>query len=80
MSNKIFSVVLSAYMGGLCANIAKNKKKVRNTQAGGRKSIDQWEVALAFANSCRDEFEEPAASPQDIEDRANRVLELLAKR
>jgi hypothetical protein len=80
VSNKIFGVVLSAYMDGLCANIAKSKKKVGNTQAGSHKSIDQWEVALVFANNCRDKFEEPVASHQDIEDRANRALELLTKR
>ena len=60
----------------------KRQKNARNNQAGAshRKSIDQWEVALAFAKDCRDKFEEPAASHQGIEDRANRALELLIKR
>jgi hypothetical protein len=49
-------------------------------RTGGRKSTDRWEAALGLAEHCVDEFNEPVASLQDIEARANGALELLAKR
>ncbi|KAF8239902.1 hypothetical protein L208DRAFT_1235683 [Tricholoma matsutake] len=93
VSNKIFGVVLSAYMDGLRASITKSKDRVkrnnvRNPSAlssegkntGGRKkSTDRWEAALALAESCRNKFEEPVASHQDIEDRANEALGFLTQ-
>ncbi|KAF8239885.1 hypothetical protein L208DRAFT_1560090, partial [Tricholoma matsutake] len=95
VSNKIFGVVLSAYMDGLRASITKSKDRVkrnnvRNPSApleltsegkntGGRKLTDWWEAALALAQSCRNKFEEPVASHQDIEDRANEALGLLTQ-
>jgi hypothetical protein len=46
---------------------------------GGNRPIG-WEVALQFAQQCRDKFEESVKTVDDIERNSNAALELLAKR
>jgi len=89
VSNKIFGVILSAYVDGLRASITQSKDRAKSINpseltSGGKdisnhKSTDQWEAALALAESCRFKFEEPVSSHQDIEDRANKALGLLTQ-
>jgi len=44
-----------------------------------RKSAHCWEVALQFAQQCRDKFNEPVATIDDIEVNSTTALELLAR-
>jgi len=92
VSNKIFGVVLSAYIESLRANITMNQEREKHNKqnlselnsgwknTGGRKSTDQWKSALALAEECCVKFKEPSASPLDIEEKANEALSLLTKR
>ncbi|KIM71992.1 hypothetical protein PILCRDRAFT_16541 [Piloderma croceum F 1598] len=89
VSNKIFGVVLSAYMESLRANITMSKDRAKHNKPSeltgewkntrGRKSTDQWESALALAEDCCAKFNEPPASLLDIEGKANEELSLLTK-
>ncbi|KAM6499857.1 hypothetical protein JOM56_005365 [Amanita muscaria] len=104
--NKIFGVILTAYIDGLEATKSKSiesKNKMNLSSPGsaplqqllgvpepgpsqsytrnsGRKSTDCWEVALQLAQQCRDRFNEPVETVDDIERNSNAALELLAKR
>jgi hypothetical protein len=62
------------------SSLGQQNTPTSSLNTGGRKSIDQWEAALALAESCCVKFEEPVASHQDIEDRANKALGLLTQR
>jgi len=90
VSNKIFGVVLSAYMDGLRAIISRSKDRAKcndkpseltgeEKKPSGRKSTDQWEAALTLAQGCVEKFREPVATLRDIENRGNAALELLTK-
>jgi len=90
VANKIFGVILSAYMDGLRAIIKRSQDRAKRNDkpseltgeeknGSGRKSTDQRDAALWLAKSCVEKFQDPVASFQDIEGRANGALELLTK-
>lgn len=108
VGNKIFSVILTAYIDGLEATMLKSigrkekgdvsspgstplqRMRARkapsepgppqsHTRDRGRKSTDRWEAALQLAQQCRDKFEEPVETIDDIERNSTAALELLAK-
>ena len=47
---------------------------------GGRKSTDNWESALRYAQACCEKFNEPVTSIEDIEKNGNDALTLLFHR
>jgi len=63
VADKIFSIILTAYVDGLSAII----------KISTRQSTGQWERALLFANRCVQKFESHAASlEEDVEEREMR--------
>ncbi|KAF5384070.1 hypothetical protein D9615_003421 [Tricholomella constricta] len=79
VSNKIFSVVLAAYIDGLEASLLKSKE--RTSQANIRRgwiSTDKWETALQLAEQCCRKFNEPVDTIEEMEERSTAALELLA--
>ncbi|KAF8238935.1 hypothetical protein L208DRAFT_1386758 [Tricholoma matsutake] len=108
VSDKIFGLILSAYMDGLCATLEKSRDRAKNNdflligslpeemrkgssgrelpskltakgRNGGRKSTDNWEAALRFAQACCEKFSEPVTSLEDIEKNGNDALTLLSQ-
>jgi len=106
VSDKIFGLILSAYMDGLRATIEKSRDRAKNNdfsligsspeemrkgkpssgleltgkgRNGGRKSTDNWETALEFAQACCETFSEPVTSLEDIEKNGNDALTLLVQ-
>ncbi|KIK08823.1 hypothetical protein K443DRAFT_671881 [Laccaria amethystina LaAM-08-1] len=98
VTNKVFTVILFAYMEGLAASVKKSRERpaapptgsspaqrmVRNhindnTRSGPRKSTEQWEVALAFANQCLNKFLEPVRTIEDVERQSCEAIGLLTK-
>lgn len=99
--NKIFGVILTAYIDGLEATKSKSiERKIKGDLSSpgsaplqqllralpepgvcsnGRTSTNCWEVALQLAQQCRDRFNEPVETVDDIERNSNAALELLAK-
>ena len=51
-----------------------------HTRDRGWTSTDHWAAALQLAQQCRDKFEEPVETIDDIERNSTAALELLAKR
>jgi hypothetical protein len=50
------------------------------TRSGPRKSTEQWELALAFANQCLNKFLEPVRTIEDVERQSCEAIGLLTKR
>ena len=71
MTNKVFGVILSAFMEGLGACCE---------WPPGSKSTEQLEVALDIAKQCLSKFKEPVNSIEDAEKKSCEAIRLLTKR
>ncbi|KAF8914293.1 hypothetical protein CPB84DRAFT_1841022 [Gymnopilus junonius] len=78
VANKIFGIILTAYMDGLRASI--NNRTGKNTLYPSQSrlpvslQVNSLEAALTLAESCCAKFEEPAVNFQELEDKADDAL------
>ncbi|KAI0286179.1 hypothetical protein BC826DRAFT_918404 [Russula brevipes] len=91
LTNKIFGLVLFAFIDGLRAILEKSKQRATRGDVRGfaleqsakekraRKSTEGWELALRTAEECRLKFMETVTTIEDMEVRSTEALDLLTK-
>jgi hypothetical protein len=84
VTNKVFSIILSAYVEGLAASIKASCEGLPAlSQTSGLstyKSIEQLDVVLDFAKQCLFRFKEPVDNMENVEKKSCEAIELLTKR
>ncbi|KDR77891.1 hypothetical protein GALMADRAFT_138062 [Galerina marginata CBS 339.88] len=71
--NKIFGLVLTAYIGGLRTIVGWDERGDHGNRAR------PWKTALRLAEACRTKFEEPVTDLAEMEQRGIEALENLTK-
>ncbi|KAN0121385.1 hypothetical protein V8E52_003281 [Russula decolorans] len=83
VTNKVFSIILSAYVEGLAASIKASCEGLPAlSQTSGLstyKSIEQLDVVLDFAKQCLFRFKEPVDNMENVEKKSCEAIELLTK-
>ncbi|KAF8337140.1 hypothetical protein F5887DRAFT_985413 [Amanita rubescens] len=86
VTNKVFTVILLAYVEGLAASVEASRKRPpgsptsgSQTNSGPRKSTEQWELAHVFAMQCLRKFKEPVRTIEDVENQSCEAIRLLTK-
>ncbi|KAF8221790.1 hypothetical protein L208DRAFT_1414470, partial [Tricholoma matsutake] len=86
VSNKIFNMILTAYINGLEATMLKSigRKEKGDVSSPGSMPLQRMRAWKApseqgLTQQCRDKFEEPVETIDDIERNSTAALELLAK-
>jgi len=93
VTNKIFSVILYAYVKGLDASLKESRKRPPASPISSESWLtqqmvckyadvntsEQWELALAFATQCLDKFLEPVHTIEDVEKQSCEAIGLLTK-
>jgi len=86
VTNKVFSVVLFAYIEGLSATLKASRERPTAAPPGSspaqqmlRNRTGDDDIALNFATQCLTKFQERADSVEGIEQRSCEAVELLTK-
>lgn len=90
VTNKVFTVILFAYVEGLAASVKWSRERppaspTRSLAAQQLVCIrtdyntEKWELALAFAKQCLNKFQEPVHTIEDVEKQSCEAIGLLTK-
>ncbi|KAF8694520.1 hypothetical protein AX14_002040 [Amanita brunnescens Koide BX004] len=88
VTNKVFSVILFAYVEGLAASVKLDRERLSASPTGSspaqqivrnRTNDNTRELALDFAVQCLNKFHEPVRTIEDVEKQSCEAIGLLTK-